>query len=413
MGLTLERGFAPDIDHQAELEAEVQDWLRTVTGDPTAQLDAKPARALEDHEIVRDVRAGSRATKTVVKVIVANLIVQATMYAIGRVNGWDSFTAMRTGIFVAAAFYAITAGIVTIRSENLGIRAHWLLGPARTALAIGGAIGGALAIALTGVLTLATGTPTVDPSARALAAGESIGVLIAGALIIAVVAPLVEELVFRGFLTEALRSRGRNSAVVLSGLAFAAAHLRFAQLRYYLLMGAGLGALYWKRGLLASIAAHAAFNGLLVVFAIASVHGPARFLEAGGVSVRLPSMWQEAKGPAQLDLAAVGPAGAQLGISHADLPPGVTMAADRLADGIRGGALARVLPGDVVLNQSSVQTVTVANRTAVRADATVKGHPETVIFVPGNSRIVVLEVVTNGSARAQRDFDEMLTTAKF
>ncbi len=71
---------------------------------------------------------------------------------------------------------------------------------------------------------------------RSAVAGRRAGRTIA-ALLIVLIGPVVEELVFRGFLAEALRGRGRRGAVLLSAAAFSLAHLRLAQFRYYLFLG--------------------------------------------------------------------------------------------------------------------------------------------------------------------------------
>ena len=289
-----------------------------------------------------------------------------------------------------------------------GRATKWLVGPASSALAIGAAVGGAVAVALTAVLTLAVGHPQVDPAAALLAGSSNLGLLIGGALVIAVIAPLVEELVFRGFFTEALRHRGKWSALVLSGLAFSAAHLRFAQLRYYLVMGIGFGALYWGRGLVASIAAHATFNGFLVLFAVASVHGPAQTLIAGGVTVSLPATWHKVSAE-NVDLAVMGPGGAQIGVSHVDVPATTNITADALAAVLRSGRLP--LPGDLHIDSASVQTTTTPLGPGVRANATLRNHAETAVFVPVPNKLLVFEIATNGSSRAMRDFEAMLSTA--
>jgi membrane protease YdiL (CAAX protease family) len=296
-----------------------------------------------------------------------------------------------------------------MRSDDLGVRPKWLVGPAHRAVAIGAAVGGAVAIALTAILTLATGRPVVDPAAGLLAGSQNLGLIIGGALVIAVVAPLVEELVFRGFFTEALRHRGKWSALVLSGLAFSAAHLRFAQLRYYLVMGIGFGALYWGRGLVASIAAHATFNGFLVLFAVASVHGPAQTLLADNITVSLPSTWHEISATGVVDLAVQGPGTAQIGISHIDLPTDATVTADMLAAVLRSGRLP--LPRDLRIDTASVKTTTLKLGAGVRANATLGNHAESAVFVLLAHRMVVFEIRANGNNRAMRDFERMLSGA--
>ena len=49
-------------------------------------------------------------------------------------------------------------------------------------------------------------------------------------------------------------------AIVISGLAFSVWHLTPSALRYYALLGAALGFLYSRRGLICSMAAHFGFK---------------------------------------------------------------------------------------------------------------------------------------------------------
>src|SRR5436305_1518197 len=105
--------------------------------------------------------------------------------------------------------------------------------------------------------------------------------------VIAVAAPVVEELLFRGVVLESLRRRGAFFAVFVSSVLFALAHL--GGLVYYTGCGVVLGVLYWRRGLWASISAHAAFNGSLVLLAVLVALGPSHLLSANGVSVQAPS----------------------------------------------------------------------------------------------------------------------------
>ena len=382
--------------------ADSHEWLREVTAEP--EPDVVP----QSHHFAaagRDPKAGRRATKTIVKMILANVAVQVGMVGLAVANHWDPATSIKWSLFAGAFFYGVAACVVGMRSDDLGLRPVWLIGPWKRAVAVGACVGAALAIGLSAAWTLAEGRPVVDPFAGILAGTEHIGLLIAGALLIAVVAPLVEELVFRGFLTEAIRHRGVKSALFLSGVAFSLAHLRFEQFRYYLLMGIGLGALYWARGLAASIAAHAAFNGMLVILAIASVHGPTQTHVADQLAVTLPATWHRVDVPAPVDLAMLGPSGAQLSIADMDLPPGPTPTVDALALGLRSGEAA--MPG-LQLDTGSVRVVKTALGDAVRARAVVDGHDDHAVMTIVDNRLVVFELVPSGSAQAMRDFDRML-----
>ncbi|MGH9062243.1 MAG: lysostaphin resistance A-like protein, partial [Acidimicrobiales bacterium] len=94
--------------------------------------------------------------------------------------------------------------------------------------------------------------------------------VVAGVVLVAflaVGAPLVEELFFRGLLLRALLGRTRAPvAMVLSALLFAMAHFEAVQFAGLALFGCVLGYLACRTGRLGpGMAAHAAFNAAAVV----------------------------------------------------------------------------------------------------------------------------------------------------
>ena len=100
---------------------------------------------------------------------------------------------------------------------------------------------------------------------------RSAWVLALAAVVAVVVAPISEELLFRGFLQPALgRWTGRWMAIVLGAAFFAAAHMDLYAMPALLVLGIALGYVYDRtRSLAAPVALHMAFNGmtLLSVFA--------------------------------------------------------------------------------------------------------------------------------------------------
>jgi len=78
----------------------------------------------------------------------------------------------------------------------------------------------------------------------------------------ALIAPVMEEIIFRGFLFRNLRDTvGRGPALLLSGLVFAVVHREPALLLPLTAMGVALALLYeWSGSLLVPIAAHALWN---------------------------------------------------------------------------------------------------------------------------------------------------------
>ncbi len=71
-------------------------------------------------------------------------------------------------------------------------------------------VGGGLALLLAAGLrlALALGRPVLDPTAAVLAADGGAGALLLGFLLIVLIGPVVEELVFRGFLASVVGGGG-------------------------------------------------------------------------------------------------------------------------------------------------------------------------------------------------------------
>lgn len=114
----------------------------------------------------------------------------------------------------------------------------------------------------------------INPPPNALVeilVNPTIWMFIANVLLIAVVAPIVEELLFRGMLFQGLKSYfGVWTAVFLSAAIFSALHFQLIGFIPRLMLGIGLAYLYEKhRSILPSIGLHAINN--LVAILLASV----------------------------------------------------------------------------------------------------------------------------------------------
>ncbi len=90
-------------------------------------------------------------------------------------------------------------------------------------------------------------------------------------LIVAIAAPIIEELFFRGLLLRAIEKRcGPRWALWVSSLVFAAVHLQLLQFPALTLIGLVLGWLTLRTGRLGpAIWAHIAFNSVAVVLLLA------------------------------------------------------------------------------------------------------------------------------------------------
>ncbi len=112
-----------------------------------------------------------------------------------------------------------------------------------------------------------------QPAQADTASVHTVAAAVVAVVLLAVGAPLVEELFFRGLVLRALLPRyGAPVAIVVSAVLFALAHFESVQLPGLLGFGAVLGVLAWRTGRLGpGIAAHAAFNASAVI-SLAHLH---------------------------------------------------------------------------------------------------------------------------------------------
>jgi hypothetical protein len=112
-----------------------------------------------------------------------------------------------------------------------------------------------------------------QPAQRETAAAHSSGSVVVIFLFLAVGAPLVEELFFRGLLLRSLLERTRPAlAIPVSAVLFGLAHFEALQFGGLAVFGLVLGVLAWRTGRLGpSIGAHAAFNAAAVA-ALVHIH---------------------------------------------------------------------------------------------------------------------------------------------
>ena len=167
---------------------------------------------------------------------------------------------------VLAAFYALGLCAVLIAMAPLGQAALPALGlrPAGWRPVVFGVIG-------TIVLSVAVSQLGIEPKAmkEAVDIAREPGALMRSLLILAVLAPVVEELVFRGLLYGWIAGRwGTVPAWLVSSVAFALAHYEPAHILLVLPLGLLFG--YLRRrtdSLLPSLAAHIFNNGFAVLAA--------------------------------------------------------------------------------------------------------------------------------------------------
>lgn len=109
-----------------------------------------------------------------------------------------------------------------------------------------------------------------QPTSRDTGAAHSVGALVVLLIFLAIGAPLVEELFFRGLLLRSLaRTVAAPIAIVVSGLLFGLAHFEPLQFAGLAAVGVVFAILAWVTGRLApSIGAHMAFNAAAVITAV-------------------------------------------------------------------------------------------------------------------------------------------------
>ncbi|MBV8295840.1 MAG: CPBP family intramembrane metalloprotease [Acidimicrobiia bacterium] len=388
---------------------------------PLQQLDPSPAVAGPGTQAARK----NPIPRTVVTAILMGVGLQAVSYALTRGLHLQAPTAVAVGLGLTIAFYLLVLSLVQGRLFDSDVRPVWHLGSPGTGLAIGVAVGGSAALLVVTAASAIAGHLTSDDMASTVFAQGGLLRIAALVTIMVVCAPFIEELLFRGLLAESLRPRGRAAAIWLSALAFALWHLRPDALRYYLLCGALLGLLYWKRGLVCSMSAHATFNGTLVLVAALSVSGPAHTVSGAGVTLTAPSSWREVTAaPADTTTAAnstssgtptdstdvqlQSPSGAQVFLHRLQVPGPLSSAVltSRL------NASPTIAPG-VTIKGGMVRPVQYPAGEGAAADVDDNGHDAEAVVITSPQGGVVAELFTAGNANANPQFESMLESLRF
>lgn len=126
-----------------------------------------------------------------------------------------------------------------------------------------------------------------------------------GILLLGIVGPFIEELVFRGYIFHSLRASGRVAAsVVLSGIMFGLMHLNFNQACYAIFLGIVFAAAVEASGsIVTSMAMHMAFNSAEVAMLYAVSENTDEMLNGGDMTI--DGFWQEFGGTGSVSLPVV------------------------------------------------------------------------------------------------------------
>jgi membrane protease YdiL (CAAX protease family) len=172
-------------------------------------------------------------------------------------------TVVQDVAFVVAAVYCAKLGGRAVRSWQFGLRrpgAGWKSAAGRVGLLL-------LAFIIVSVAWSEAVNPTKEKLLEQLGTHEGTLMLLLSAALTCVVAPICEEMLFRGYIFTALRNwRGTLPAAILTGLLFGGVHVGSAPLLDLVplaALGFGLCLLYRSTGsLYPCIAAHSINNSI-------------------------------------------------------------------------------------------------------------------------------------------------------
>jgi membrane protease YdiL (CAAX protease family) len=345
--------------------------------------------------------------RTVVTAISLGVVLQVVLYFLPRALHLQNPTAVGLGLGLILAFYLVVLSLVQGRLYEGKVKPVWHVGsPGRGAL-VGIGVGAALALLVIAANSALAGHLTSDATAMMVFAQGGL-IRIAMLVVVTVLcAPFIEELLFRGLLAESMRPRGKGAAIWVSALAFALWHLRPELLRYYLLIGALLGLLYWKRGLVCSMSAHATFNGLLTLVAALAVTGAPHTVTGAGITLSAPAAWQQvtpaSDGPDGPGLVLHNPSGAEVLIERLPIP--ATLDPNEIAAHMNA---APTLGPGVVVKAGTVHPVQYPAGAGASAEVNDNGHDADAVLISSSQGTVVAELMTGGNANSRPQFESML-----
>lgn len=214
--------------------------------------------------------------------LAAALVVTLGLFELQAADVQDTTTKAAISTVVAAVYFLFVLWMIRlliVRRYRCGWRTLGLRGVAWQWLAAVPFVYALLTFAFVvmfRLLVLLLGPTTHWPQPLTSATVEATQQPVLEALVIlsgVVLAPLVEELLFRGVLYQALRRNMRTgNAAFLSALVFALMHFNPALFVPYMLMGVVFALVYERSGsLLPTILVHACNNGIILVISIASL----------------------------------------------------------------------------------------------------------------------------------------------
>ena len=266
-----------------------------------------------------------------------------------------------------------------------------------------GALGGVLAVLVNSAIS---GHLASDPNVELLVGGGGLLRIVLTLIITTLLAPLIEETIFRGILAGTLLAKGPAMAVWISAIGFAVWHMNPTSLRYYVFMGLLFATLWRKQGLVASMVAHAAFNGVLTLVAITATTGGAHYEKFHDVSFALPGGWHAlpSSAPSGGRLTFQGPGGADL-LVHFGIDPKQVVTTDQV-ERIMATAPVGAFGADVTLG--AMRRLHLPAGEAVEAQIRLKGQRGHLLEVVVNGTDYEFIVVTGGSPAAEKGWNSLV-----
>jgi len=391
--------------------AEVTPDFPVSTAPPphTPFVSPAPASYAPAHANAEGSMLSRRAVALVALSIGIGAVGMGVSYALSRNTHMEPATYLRYALMLTLAVYGLVGGLLVTQLVP-GVRLRWTDGSPAAGVLLGAGVGGTISALLLAAVSSASGRLSPDPRVVTLMSEGDIGHIAITIGLTCLCAPLIEEILFRGLLLESLRGRGKWAALSLSGLAFAIWHLNPAALKYYALMGMLFGFLYMKRGLVCSMAAHFAFNGVLTVAALAVVLSPGKTYAFNDVSVHAPSGWSQHQDTYRSQgIALEGPSGAAFLVLELPTPSTVTI--DSIEGTFRSSAWQQFVPNiDAAID--NVRQVQLPVGAAVEADVTAEGHAGNLVFVPEAGKVVEVVFISAGSDKAKSDFPRMIDSLR-
>lgn len=176
-------------------------------------------------------------------------------------------------LLLGGTFYSVkvrhksTVSALGLKMDGLGRGLAWGLG-----LGLPLFVGAILLAYLSEQVLRNTNTPDmVSRSVNKISSGNVSAALVFLLFVtLVLLAPLCEEIFFRGYLYPALRNRmDRQPAMLLNGVLFAAAHFEVIGFLPRFLLGYGLCYMYERRhNLVGPITGHALYNGMILVMSV-------------------------------------------------------------------------------------------------------------------------------------------------